>query len=1186
MFNASPDSPCLRTAAAVTLCLLMTTVCAQPLSAQAQPRGHDQAPMVLVPAGPFTMGTNAGGDPDERPQHRVTLPAYWIDQHEVTNEQYRRFCTATRHKPPVHWVGGKYKAGLERWPVVNVTWQDAAAYARWAGKRLPNEAEWEKAARGTDGRIYPWGNESDAARAALDDEAELGPVGRFPSGASPYGCLDMAGNAWEWTADWYNGYPGSAKVPVEKVGPITYSPLSIHYGKKYKVIRGGGAIAYYGIPDPGRCADRARSLPFACYDGLGFRCVMDEGEPQPFDTDISAAYAPAPPHVKALQPVLKSPVPLTVTETLGVARDGEVVTSGVPFPQGALHSPDNVRLLDEQGHEVPLQTRVTGTWRDGSIQWLLLDFPCSVEANKTRQFSLQWGGGVEMAAGDGASVRLSPVLLDGTRVAVEGKVLQGDRGPAPRTDSYDGRPWRVMQEHTRFWMDDGGQRLFSGRERIRRVTNSDASVHTLTITQVAGTPLLNLTAWDIPLGEPGDAVRSFVFGGDLHNHRFEVRPGDRWELLQENELRYTVTHNGQAVASGTRAPGWLTVFTDGKSYTAAARDFWQQFPMALVVDGKGITLRAWAGKEPFDFDRGMAKTVEVFYSAGNTRDTGEDAARAFQHPLFAAAPPQWYCGTGALGELEPYDLDRFSGYEAPVEADADHWIRNRPYGLRNWGDAYMGGPYKGKNAFNNLEYDIPYDLIMQFARTGNRKYLEAAITGARHQCDIDTNHITGQPWKHSPRHTETPAELGHVFLRGLIEYTHLTGDPRGLETAAQIGDWLCPTINKPSETGNERQIGWGLYALTAVYAATWDTKYLDACKTFVDRLIAGQAPTGKWSIRWDNRISFFNGLAMAGLRRYYEATGDETVPPAILKMIDRTLGFYPEYAGRTLDGLTWAYDRTGDKRYLTLLACTWETSKEYCTMRGWDPSATLFAVRYLPFLARHGLAPEPGRPITLTPAQLATDNGLYHTRLEMPTATLCIRDDTGQPFDLVLFRQAGIAPGKVIVSVGGKRLAAAKFPATAEATVRQVVTIPAGKGKRVLKVELSAQSTKAWDVVTTRALPRVLMAPDYAGVDRLVPRLYFRVDGPSLQAKFEAKNEGFHGAVLYDPAGRAVTAATRFIDLDDTRAYSYALSAPVRAAARGQVWSMDIQDGRLLSLAGARPIFATSHAAFFTPPVP
>lgn len=229
----------------------------------------DGAEMVLVPAGPFLMGS-LEGDPDEAPPHLVNLPAFYIDKYEVTHEQYARFVAATGHPPPLDWPDGKMPARLAKHPVVNVTWADAVAYARWAGKRLPTEAEWEKAARGTDGRRYPWGNSVAGKKTASGPDAQdrahpegrTFPVGSFPDDTSPYGAMDMAGNVWEWTADWYEAYPGNDQPALE-------------YGRKFKVIRGGGAIDYYGAPATRRCADRARSVPYGTYDALGFRCVME-----------------------------------------------------------------------------------------------------------------------------------------------------------------------------------------------------------------------------------------------------------------------------------------------------------------------------------------------------------------------------------------------------------------------------------------------------------------------------------------------------------------------------------------------------------------------------------------------------------------------------------------------------------------------------------------------------------------------------------------------------------------------------------------------------------------------------------------------------------------------------------------------------------------------------------------------
>ncbi len=190
---------------------------------------------VTIPAGEFIMGSEAGRD-DERPAHLVYLDAYELDRYEVTNAQYRRFMLATGGRPPRYWTDTAYPTGQADYPVVGVSWDDADAYCRWAGKRLPTEAEWEKACRGDDSRIYPWGDAWEPGRANVDaagwnfggataDSAAatvwdaawarlalppgspgptLKPVGSHPDGASPFGILDMVGNASEWVADWYN----------------------------------------------------------------------------------------------------------------------------------------------------------------------------------------------------------------------------------------------------------------------------------------------------------------------------------------------------------------------------------------------------------------------------------------------------------------------------------------------------------------------------------------------------------------------------------------------------------------------------------------------------------------------------------------------------------------------------------------------------------------------------------------------------------------------------------------------------------------------------------------------------------------------------------------------------------------------------------------------------------------------
>jgi formylglycine-generating enzyme required for sulfatase activity len=160
--------------------------------------------MVLVPAREFRMGSNEG-DADEKPVHQVYLDAFYIDKYEVTNALYEKFMQATGRQAPVYWNDKDYNTPNQ--PVVGVSWHDAEAYCQWAGKRLPTEAEWEKAARGTDGRIYPWGNQWEERKANSSGTADgyqyTAPVGSFETGKSPYGAYDMAGNVWEWVADWY-----------------------------------------------------------------------------------------------------------------------------------------------------------------------------------------------------------------------------------------------------------------------------------------------------------------------------------------------------------------------------------------------------------------------------------------------------------------------------------------------------------------------------------------------------------------------------------------------------------------------------------------------------------------------------------------------------------------------------------------------------------------------------------------------------------------------------------------------------------------------------------------------------------------------------------------------------------------------------------------------------------------------
>lgn len=228
----------------------------------------DGSKLISIPAGEFTMGSPEGeGEKDEHPQHKVYLDAYYIGKYEVTNEQFAKFVNETDYQAKGLWEN-YYKPGTADHPVVWVSWNDAVAYCKWAGLRLPTEAEWEKAARGIDGRRYPWGNEWDESRcnnSVGSPSSGTKLVGSYSSGVSPYGCLDMAGNVCEWCSDWY------------RESFYGYSPRSNPQGPgsgNLRILRGGSWGSNH--PDHLRAASRSWFDPTTGYYNYGFRAARSQ----------------------------------------------------------------------------------------------------------------------------------------------------------------------------------------------------------------------------------------------------------------------------------------------------------------------------------------------------------------------------------------------------------------------------------------------------------------------------------------------------------------------------------------------------------------------------------------------------------------------------------------------------------------------------------------------------------------------------------------------------------------------------------------------------------------------------------------------------------------------------------------------------------------------------------------------
>jgi formylglycine-generating enzyme required for sulfatase activity len=262
-------------------------------STQVSPR--DGMVMVYVPAGEFLMGSPEGvGSKDEQPQHTVYLDAFWIDQTEITNDMFNAFVAATGYVTEAEKAGISAEivganrlhpqgpesdlTGREKHPTVHMSWYDAKTYCEWVGRRLPTEAEWEKAARGTDGRTYPWGEAKPdgtladfadsntdlywADRTVNDGYKVTAPVDSYPAGASVYGALDMAGNAWEWVSDWYSESYYLTSPSINPTGPETGIG---------RVLKGG---SWFSNASNIRSARRLMDDPALGFCNGSFRCVL------------------------------------------------------------------------------------------------------------------------------------------------------------------------------------------------------------------------------------------------------------------------------------------------------------------------------------------------------------------------------------------------------------------------------------------------------------------------------------------------------------------------------------------------------------------------------------------------------------------------------------------------------------------------------------------------------------------------------------------------------------------------------------------------------------------------------------------------------------------------------------------------------------------------------------------------
>jgi PcRGLX-like N-terminal RIFT barrel domain/PcRGLX-like protein central beta sandwich domain len=684
----------------------------------------------------------------------------------------------------------------------------------------------------------------------------------------------------------------------------------------------------------------------------------------------TVTFAPPPPFAGTAR---RERLSLNVENPYDFALESSPVTSGVPFFRGELGDTEHLRLLDDAGSEIPVQAKITARWQDGSIKWLLLSFLATVAPQDTAAYILEYGTAIARAEaasplrhtrdGEALTVDTGPlrVRFDASRSAFPVEVRAGS-GAQERVAFPGSGPLMAVE------IADAAGKLYSTRGRVERLEIEESGpVRTVVsvigrhrsdageaffeygarFTFYAGSTLVRVeytwgNDWDgAEFAEFAGVTLSLPLGSD-GAHPWLLGLGDGREARGEGDAALTQWRDdafrlapGPEPPGAGRAEGWIDVGGSGGSVTAAVRHFWQLYPKALRLTGGALALDLCPAFPEGTYDdcsrldeikwfyylmrgrykvrRGVRKQHEVllqFHDGPPEAEAARKLARVFQEPLIAACAPERYSETGVFGPILPATQGRFPDYEAVCEKVYRGYLRRREegheYGMLNFGDTW------GERAVNwfNGEYDHHHAFLMQFIRTGDRRWFFLGEQAARHAIDVDTCHHgphRGGEWIHAMGHTGdyfTEPHEGHGYPRGRFSDSHtwtegfcdwyfLSGDPTASANAALVADYYAGDYLNHYDWTNCRTNGWHLILTMAAYRATDDPYYLNAARIIVERTLERQSPGGGWHRqmvpghchdmpRHRGEANFMLGVLANGLEEYYREVQDPRVAAAVL----------------------------------------------------------------------------------------------------------------------------------------------------------------------------------------------------------------------------------------------------------------------------------------------------------------
>jgi photosystem II stability/assembly factor-like uncharacterized protein len=680
------------------------------------------------------------------------------------------------------------------------------------------------------------------------------------------------------------------------------------------------------------------------------------------------------------------------------------VTTGIPFAKAMAAADTPMKLLDPYGQDMPCDTRPHVLWPDGSIRWLTINTVTSMK-NSGKSYTLCIGrsqqcpakqieldqriGSLFVRTGD-----FSMVIPHQQPFAV-GTIRLGDRELLPRclestVEEVDGA---IHTQTIPELMDIEHLSPMKMQIRLEGIYEGEpyAYAYRYRISLYSGLPLIRVEH---------TITNRCPYPGDRHlrNVNLILHLSERVPEIQFSPGPGSIIHQCDAdeyILDGVLCKGRYDGTVSIPSCVSfCIADFWQKFPKSIKISENTLMINLLddTSQQGMTMAQGEAQTNEIWFWFGPGAPSSDHMASLVNQRPILHSSPQAMCSSGVLGELQPYDSPANLRYENGVEKGLQTILGHREekceYGYRDYGDTRYE---MLSEAWLNGEYDWAHAYFLHFARTGDRRYLDLAISFARHMMDTDIihyktspyDHLIGAPHSHSTNHTAGDVDIGHAWVEGLFDISVLLDDTKAWEHATSMADFFLRCVcrltpPKYRDRPGARRPGWGLIALTYAYEHTRETRYLDAARKIVEICEIEQEDNGSWVYPGGGLDdpgylvgkTFMVALTLVGLMRYHRMTGTESVQSVFLKgvawavdaMWDENVGGFRyidapfdsfqrspgSSAGYLLEPLWYAYKLTGDLRYSYVASRTWCAWLEHNQDLTLMPSEIRDVVHYLP----------------------------------------------------------------------------------------------------------------------------------------------------------------------------------------------------------------------------------------------